>query len=216
MFAFLFGGSVSGNMNNYLPILIPGILVMTFTTSYGSVGTQVREDMDKGIMNRFRSMPIARIAPLAGILISDLVKYAAAGVIVFTVGFLIGYRPNSGILAVGASILFMMFIAWCLSWVFAWVGMMVKSASAANGLAMLVMFPLVFLSNAFVPVNSLPMWLQWFANVNPMSHVITALRILLSDGTIGSDFWLSLLGSLVFLIIFIPLALIAYNKNQGK
>jgi ABC-2 type transport system permease protein len=216
MFAFLFGGSVSGNMNSYLPILIPGILIMTFVTSCGSVGTQIREDMNKGVMNRFRSMPIARIAPLAGILIADLVKYAVAGIIVFTIGFLLGYRPDAGILAVGASILFMMFVSWCLSWVFAWVGMMVKSASAATGLSMLIMFPLVFISNAFVPVNTLPIWLQWFANANPVSHVITAVRILLTNGTIGSDFLLSLGGSLVFLIIFIPLTLRAYNKKKEK
>jgi ABC-2 type transport system permease protein len=216
MFAFLFGGSVSGDMNSYLPILIPGILVMTFTTSCGSVGAQIREDMNKGVMKRFKSMPIARIAPLAGILIADLVKYASAGIIVFAVGFLLGYRPDAGILAVVASILFIMAIAWCLSWVFALVGMMVKSAEAATGASMLVMFPLVFLSNAFVPISSLPTWLQWFANANPVSHVTTAVRILLNNGTIGSDFFLSLGGSLALLIIFIPLVLRFYNKSQVK
>jgi ABC-2 type transport system permease protein len=213
MFAFIFGGSIAGDMNNYLPILIPGILVMTFTTSCGSVGTQIRDDMNKGIITRFRSMPIARIAPLAGILISDLVKYAVGGVIVFIVGFLLGYRPEAGILAVGASILFIMFIAWCLSWVFALVGTMVKSAEAATGLSMVVMFPLVFLSNAFVPVNSMPIWLQWFANNNPVSHVTTAIRMILTNGIIGSDFYLGLGGALVLLIIFIPLTMRAYNKK---
>ncbi|KZX15077.1 daunorubicin/doxorubicin resistance ABC transporter permease protein DrrB [Methanobrevibacter cuticularis] len=214
IFTFLFGSSVSGDIASYLPIVIPGILIMTYVTGSGSVGAQINEDMDKGIMNRFKSMPIARIAPLAGMLISELVKYAAIGIIVFSLGFLLGYRPEAGILAVGATILFMMFITWCLSWVFAWSGIIVKSASTATALSMVIMFPLIFLSNAFVPVETLPGWLQWFANVNPLSHVINAVRMLLTNGNIGLDFWFSLGGSLVILIIFIPLTLHVFKKKQ--
>jgi len=213
LFAFIFGGAISGNITNYLPTLIPGILIMTFVTSCGSAGAQVREDADKGIMNRFKSMPIARIAPLASILIADFVKYAVAGIIVFVIGFLLGYQPDAGIIAVGVTILFLMFITWCLSWVFAWVGMIVKSASTVTSVSTMMMMPLSFLSNAFVPVETMPWWLQWFVNINPLSHVITAIRLMLTNGTVGLDFLVSLGCCFLILFIFIPLTLHAYKKK---
>ncbi|MDR3222816.1 MAG: ABC transporter permease [Methanobrevibacter sp.] len=213
MFAFIFGGAVSGSISNYLPTLIPGILIMTFITSCGSAGAQIHEDANKGITNRFRSMPIAYIAPLASILIADFIKYIVAGIIVFVIGFLLGYQPNAGIIAVVISILYLMFITWCLSWVFAWVGMIVKSVSTVTAISAMLMFPLSFLSNAFVPVETMPWWLQWFVNINPLTHVISAIRILLNNGTVGSDFLLSLIGSFVLLIIFVPLTIYAYKKK---
>ncbi|MDR3291877.1 MAG: ABC transporter permease [Methanobrevibacter sp.] len=213
LFAFIFGGAISGNITNYLPTLIPGVLIMTFVTSCGSAGAQVREDADKGIMNRFKSMPIARIAPLASILIADFVKYAVAGIIVFVIGFLLGYQPDAGIIAVGVTILFLMFITWCLSWVFAWVGMIVKSASTVTSVSTMMMMPLSFLSNALVPVETMPWWLQWFVNINPLSHVITAIRLMLTNGTVGLDFLVSLGCCFLILIIFIPLTLHAYKKK---
>lgn len=211
-FTFLFGGAISGNIAGYLPIIIPGILTQTFITSCGNAGTQLREDADKSISNRFKSMPIARISPLAGVLTADLVRYAIAGAVVFIVGAIIGYRP--GFLSIVASIGFMMVVAWCLSWLFSFVAMTVKSVSAASMSAMIIMFPLTFLSNAFVPTKTMPGAIRFFAeNINPVSKAVTAVREILENGTIGADFWLALVASLVILAVFVPLTLWTYKRN---
>jgi ABC-2 type transport system permease protein len=212
MFTYLFGGAISGGIVNYLPIIIPGILIQTCVTSCGNAGTQLREDTDKSISNRFKSMPIARISPLAGVLTADLARYAIAGAVVFIVGAAIGYRPN--FLNVVACIGFETVIGWCLSWLFAFVAMTAKSVSSASMFAMLIMFPLTFLSNAFVPTNTMPQVIRIFAEyLNPVSKAITAVREILGSGTIGTDFWLALAGSLAILIIFVPLTLWKYKKN---
>jgi len=212
MFTYLFGGAISGDVISYLPIIIPGILIQTCVTSCGNAGTQLREDTDKSISNRFKSMPISRISPLAGVLTADLLRYAMAGAIVFIVGAIIGYRP--AFLNVVACIGFIMFIGWCLSWLFAFVAMTAKSVSSASMYAMLIMFPLTFLSNAFVPTGTMPQVLRIFAEyINPVSKAITAVREILGNGAIGADFWLALLGSLVILVVFVPLTLWTYKRN---
>lgn len=214
VFAFLFGGAISGGIANYLPIIIPGILIQTFLTSCSSAGVQLREDMDKSTTNRFKSMPIAQIAPIAGILTADFVRFAIAGVITFAVGYIIGYRPEAGIWAVVFCILFAMFIAWCLSWLFAFIGLSAKSASTASTLGFVIMLPLTFLSNAFVPTETMPGWLRFFAeHINPLTKAISAVRQMLTYGTVGSDFWFALLGALVILILFVPLTLRRYMKK---
>ena len=212
MFTYLFGGAISGNITSYLPIIIPGILIQTCVTSCGNAGTQLREDTDKSISNRFKSMPVARISPLAGVLTADLVRYAIAGTVVFIVGAIIGYRP--AFWNVVSCIGFVMFVGWCLSWLFAFVAMNAKSVSSASMSAMLIMFPLTFLSNAFVPTETMPSVIRFFADhINPVSKAIAAVREILGNGLIGTDFWLALAGSLLFLVVFIPLTLWTYKRK---
>jgi len=213
MFAFIFGGAIAGDTAAYLPILIPGVLAQTIITASLVTGTMLREDMDKGVFNRFKSLPMARIAPLAGALIADTVRYVIATVITFAMGFLLGYRPEAGTWGVVASGLLVIAFAWCLSWIFAFLGMIAKSASGVQGISMLILFPLTFLSNAFVPISTLPGWLQAFVNFNPISHLISAIRELTTSGTIGSDFWLSIFGAFVIVAIFAPLTVQAYMRK---
>lgn len=214
LFAFLFGGAISGSVASYLPTIVPGILLLTAIMSCASAGTQLREDMDKGITNRFKSLPIARIAPLAGILITDLIRFTLTGIITFAISEIIGYRPEAGIAAIIFCILLMDLIAWCLAWVFAFIGISVKSAASVFSISQLVTFPLMFLSNAFVPADTLPSWLQFFVvHINPLSRVVTAAREMLTYGTIGTDFWLSLFGAFVILVVFIPLTLGIYKRK---
>jgi len=165
------------------------------------------------VFNRFKSLPMARIAPLAGALIADTVRYVIATVITFAMGFLLGYRPEAGTWGVVASGLLVIAFAWCLSWIFAFLGMIAKSASGVQGISMLILFPLTFLSNAFVPISTLPGWLQAFVNFNPISHLISAIRELTTSGTIGSDFWLSIFGAFVIVAIFAPLTVQAYMRK---
>jgi ABC-2 type transport system permease protein len=213
MFTFIFGGAISGNTKAYLPIIIPGILAQTIITASLVTGTMLREDMDKGVFNRFKSLPMARIAPLAGALIADTVRYVIATIITFTMGFILGYRPGAGIGGVAAAGLLVIAFAWCLSWIFAFLGMIAKSASGVQGISLLILFPLTFLSNAFVPISTLPGWLQGFVKVNPISHLISAVRQLTTHGTVGHDFWLSIAGAFIIVAIFAPLTVKAYMRK---
>jgi ABC-2 type transport system permease protein len=213
MFTYLFGGAIAGNVHNYLPIIIPGILIQTVITTSVVTGVQLREDMDKGVFNRFKSLPIARIAPLAGALLADTVRYLIATVLTFIMGYIIGYRPEAGIGGVVAAAALVIVCAWSISWIFAFFGVIARTASSVQGISLIILFPLTFLSNAFVPVNTLPHWLRTFVNINPISHIISAVRDLANHGSVGHDFWLSLLGSAIIVAIFAPITVKAYMRK---
>ena len=193
--------------------LIPGIIAQTTITACVAAGVQLREDMDKGVFDRFRSLPIARIAPLAGPMLADLARYAIAATVTITVGILMGYRPAGGVAGVAAGILLAMITGWCLAWIFMWIGTITRTAGAVQGMSMMIMFPLAFLSNAFVPVDTLPAWLQAFVSVNPVSHVVTALRDLMNKGAVTAEVGWALLGCALIAAIFIPLAVRSYTKR---
>ena len=156
MFAYIFGGAISGSVADYLPIIIPGILAQTALTACMATGIQLREDMDKGVFDRFKSLPIARIAPLAGPAIADLLRYATAATLTILTGIAMGYRPGGGVPGVAAGWLLTVVAGWSLAWIFTWLGTVARSAQAVQGISMMIMFPLTFLSNAFVPADTLP------------------------------------------------------------
>ncbi|MGE7691227.1 ABC transporter permease [Lysinibacillus sp. NPDC097214] len=213
MFTYIFGGAISGNVQNYLPVIIPGILVQTVITTSIVTGVQLREDMDKGVFDRFKSLPIARIAPLAGALLADTIRYTIATVLTFTMGYIMGYRPEGGLEHVVLAGLLVIVCAWAISWIFAFFGVIARTASSVQGISMLVLFPLTFLSNAFVPAETLPDFLQWFVKINPISHLVTAVRELTNSGTIGWDLSASLIGAAVVVAIFAPLTVKAYMRR---
>jgi ABC-2 type transport system permease protein len=213
MFGLMFGGAISGSTAHYLPTLIPGIIAMTTITACVAAGTQLREDMDKGVFDRFRSLPIARIAPLAGPMMADLARYAIATSVTLTVGVIMGYRPAGGVLGVAAGMVLAVITGWSLAWIFLWIGTRARSVGAVQGMSMMVMFPLAFLSNAFVPVRTLPGWLQAVTRVNPVSHVVSALRDLMNDGDLTAQVGWALLGCAAVAAIFIPLAVRSYSRR---
>jgi ABC-2 type transport system permease protein len=213
MFALLFGGAIAGNVQGYLPELIPGILAQTVITTSVVTGVQLREDMDKGVFDRFKSLPIARIAPLSGALLADTLRYAIATTITFVTGFFMGYHPAAGIGFVVVAGLLVIVCAWAISWIFAFFGVVARTAGSVQGISFLVLFPLTFFSNAFVPVDTLPSWLQTFVNINPVSHLVTAVRDLANHGTFGVDGWWALLGAAVIVAVFAPLTVRAYMRK---
>jgi len=213
MFTYIFGGAIAGNVTSYLPTIITGILAQTALTACMATGTQMREDMDKGVFDRFRSLPMARIAPLAGPMAADLLRYAIAATLTVFTGLVMGYRPGGGVLGVVAGWLLVVGAGWSLSWIFAWLGTILRSAQAVQGVGMMIMFPLTFLSNAFVPVQTLPGWLQAFVKVNPVSLVITALRDLMNEGRLTANVGWALLGCAVVVAVFSPLAVWSYGRK---
>ncbi|HRD62026.1 MAG TPA: ABC transporter permease, partial [Nocardioides sp.] len=206
MFAYIFGGAISGSVENYLPIVITGILAQTALTACMATGIQLREDMDKGVFDRFKSLPIARIAPLAGPAIADLARYGTAATLTILTGLAMGYRPGGGVLGVLGGWLLPVIAGWSLAWIFTYLGTKARSAQAVQGISMLIMFPLTFLSNAFVPAETLPSWLEKFVNINPVSLVVTALRDLMNDGQVTAHVGTALLGCAVVVAIFLPLS----------
>lgn len=211
MFTYIFGGAISGNVHAYLPVIIPGIMVQTVIMTSIVTGTQLREDMDKGVFDRFRSLPIARISPLSGALLADVIRYLIASTLTIVMGIILGWRPDA--LGAIASALLVMICSFAVSWIFALMGCLMSKASAVQGISLLIMFPLTFMSNAFVPVSTMPGWLQGFVNANPVSHLVTAVRDLTANGQATIHVVWALLGALVITVIFAPLAVRAYMRN---
>jgi ABC-2 type transport system permease protein len=210
LFAFLFGGAIAGDTTSYLTILVPGILVQSLITASVATGTGLREDMNSGVFDRFRSLPIARIAPLAGALLVDTLRYGVAALTTFLAGFALGYRPDGSIL--GAALL-VIGCAWALSWFFAFLGIISRTPEALQGIAIFVLHPLTLLSGAFVPIGTMPEWLQTAAYFNPLTYLVSSARELLSTGTIGTDFVMSVAAALAIVAGFAPLAVRAYQRN---
>ena len=213
MFAYIFGGAISGNVRAYLPQLIPGIVAQTVLTTCMATGVQLREDMEKGVFDRFKALPMARIAPLAGPMVADLVRYLIAAGLTFVTGVIIGYRPGGGVFGVLGAMLLAIFTGWSLAWIFTWIGTIAKSASSVQGMSMLFLFPLTFLSNAFVPVTTLPTWLADFVKVNPVSHLVSATRSLANNGTVSGEAGWTLLACVAVIAVFAPISVRSYRKH---
>ena len=214
MFAGIFGGAVAGSVEDYLPLLIPGLIGQTVLTACVATGTQLREDMDKGVFDRFKVLPISRIAPLAGPMVADMIRYAIAATLTFATGIALGYRPGGGVLGVAAAIALAIVAGWSLAWIFTWFGTVGSSAQAVQGYSLMVMFPLTFLSNAFVPVETLPRWLEAFTRVNPVSHIVSALRDLANEGAVTAEVGWALLGCLAVIAIFAPLSVRGFTRKM--
>jgi len=214
MFAYLFGGAISGNVHNYLPLLIPGIVAQTVLTTCMSTGVNLREDMEKGVFDRFKALPMSRIAPLAGPMVADLVRYLIAAGLTFVTGVIIGYRPGGGVLGVLGAMVLAIFTGWALAWIFTWIGTIARSARAVQGMSIMILFPLTFLSNAFVPVTSLPGWLAAFVKINPVSHLVSATRGLANQGVVNSEAGWTLLAGLVVIAVFAPLSVRSYRRHM--
>jgi len=203
MFASIFGGVIAGGVSGYLPILIPGVLVNVVTTSTVVVGIQLREDMDKGVFDRFVSLPIARIAPLSGALVAANLRYLIAACITLAVGLVMGYRPGS-VGGTFAAIVLVVFSAFALSWLFALMGVLLSKASAVQGFSALILTVLGFMSNAFVPPDTMPSWMQTVTEINPLSQLISAVRLLTAHGQVDAHLGWSLLGSVLLIAVLAP------------
>jgi len=213
MFVYLFGGAVAHSTHDYLQYVLPSIMVQTVMFSTVSIGVNLNTDIQKGVFDRFRSLPIARSAPLIGAVTADLVRYTVAIASTMIFGIIIGFRVQTDpFRAFGALLLVELF---CLSlcWVSVFLGMIVRSPGAVQGIGFLALFPLTFASSTFVPVDTLPGWLQAFVHINPVTHLLEAVRGLMLGGNVAWPLTQSLLWSAGLLVVFFPLALRAYRRR---
>ncbi|MFD1472965.1 ABC transporter permease [Companilactobacillus mishanensis] len=214
MFGYLFGGAISGSVKAYLPTIVPGILMQAMLSAASGSGSQIREDLDSGIYDRFKSLPMAHIAPLAGQLFADILRLVIAATASLATGYLIGWRPETGFGSVLVCALLAVFTGWSMSWIFALLGLLSKSASTVQSFSLMIMLVLTFVSNAFIPIHSLNSVMRFLAYMNPITYVITAIRQILATGTLTHEALLVLLFGLLVVVIFAPLTVLAYNHNN--
>jgi len=213
MFTYLFGGAIAGSTSEYLQYILPGILAMSvvFTTVYS--GVALNTDLTKGVVDRFRSLPIPRSSPLLGALLGDSVRYLVAATVIVVLGVILGYRPDAGIGGVLGAMAMVVIFAFGLSWAFTTLGLVMRTPNAVMNAGFMAIFPITFLSNAFVSPETLPGWLEAFVDVNPMSHLITAARGFM-DGTVTAGEIGIVLGSAAALTaIFAPLTVRLYSRK---
>jgi len=213
MFTYLFGGAIAGSTGEYLDYILPGILVMSvlFTTVYS--GVALNTDLTKGVVDRFRSLPIWRPAPLVGALLGDSVRYLVAGTVIVVLGVILGYRPSNGVPGVIGALGLVVVFAFGLSWVFTTLGLVMRAPNAVMNAGFMGIFPLTFLSNVFVDPETLPSALEAFVDVNPISILATASRGLM-DGTVAAGDLAVVLGTAAALTaVFMPLTTYLYRTR---
>jgi ABC-2 type transport system permease protein len=212
MFTYLFGGAVAGSTSEYLQYILAGVLAQSvlFTSVYA--GVALNTDVTKGVVDRFRSLPIWRPAPLVGAVMGDIVRYAIAATIVVVLALIMGFRPEAGVPGTLAAMALVIVFALGLSWVFTVLGLVMRSPNAVMNTGFMCLFPLVFLSNTFVDPSTLPGWLHTFVDVNPISHLVTALRGLMDGDATVRHVALVLGEAAALTAIFAPLTVRLYRK----
>lgn len=215
LFRYVFGGAIPINGYTYVAYLMPGIFVQTATFGAMNTGIGLAEDMGRGIIERFRSLPMARSAVLIGRTVADLVRNIFVVAVMTAVGFLVGFRTSVSIPSFVAGILLILGFAYALSWVVAYIGLSAKNAETAQAMVFPMIFPLTFASSAFVPVASMPSWLQGFANNQPVSVTINAVRHLIVGGPLPGEPWKAVAWIIGIIVIMVPLAVRKYNHKAG-
>ena len=214
LFTYVFGGAIAhGSTHAYLQYELPGLLVMTVVFATLGTGLMLNQDISSGVFDRFRSLPIARWAPLGGAVLGDMVRYAISVAITLGFGMILGFRVTTNVISVLGGCLLLLTFALAMCWVSALIGLLVKTPQGVQVFGFLVFFPLVFGSNLLVPTATMPGWLQAFVKVNPMTSLTDAVRGLFTGGPTGTAVIHSLLWALGIFIVFAPLAVRVYRRK---
>ncbi len=214
LYTYLFGGALAGSTSEYLQALLPGILVMTVSMITIYTGMGLCNDVEKGIYDRFRSMPIWRPAVLVGMLLADAARYVAASLVVLVLGIVLGFRPDGGPVGVVAAVALLLVFSFSLSWAWTLIGLKMQTAETVMQMSMTVLFPLTFASNVFVDPDTMPGWVQAFVKVNPITHLTDASRALMHGTGVGGSIGWVLLWSAGLLVVFAPLTMRQYNRER--
>ena len=212
LFAYVFGGAIPTPGHSYIDFLMPGILVQTMSFGGFVTAMGIAEDLKKGLIDRFRSLPMSRSAVLAGRTLADIATNAISITVMLVVGVIIGFGFSTSLLEVAAGIVLLLLFGYAFSWVFAFIGLASSSPEAAQSLGFVVIFPLTFVSSAFVPPETMPAALQWFAEWNPISIVVNAIRALFIGDPAGNTVWGAVAWSLGIALFFAVLAVWKYKR----
>jgi ABC-2 type transport system permease protein/oleandomycin transport system permease protein len=212
LFRYVFGGAVATPGYRYVDFLMPGIFVQTVCFGAVTTGIGLADDLGKGLIERFRSLPMARSAVLAGRTTADLCRNIFVVLLMTVVGVAVGFRSGTGFFSFMAGVLLLLAFAYALSWFFAVIGLMARNAETAQAMAFPLLFPLTFASSAFVQVQSMPGWLQAFSRNQPVTVVIDACRHLMVGGPIPGSAWKALAWIVGMVIVLVPLAVRKYRQ----
>jgi ABC-2 type transport system permease protein len=212
LFTFVFGGAID-TPGDYIDFLMPGIFVQTVTFGATQTGVGLADDLGKGLIERFRTLPMSRSAVLAGRTLSDLTRNAMVVLLMFVVGTLVGFSPAGGVLSVLAAAGVVLLFSFALSWMAALVGLSATDAETAQTTMFPLLFPLVFASSAFVPTDSMPGWLRVWADHQPVSATVDAARALTQGVASAGDVLPSILWSAAIIAVFAPLAVRRYRRT---
>ncbi|MFF2850170.1 ABC transporter permease [Streptomyces sp. NPDC058001] len=213
MYTYLFGGALAGSPSEYIQYLLPGILVMSVVMITMYTGVSVNTDIDKGVFDRFRTLPIWRPAVMVGYLLGDGLRYTIASIVMIGVGLIMGFRPAGGFVGVVAGVALLLVFAFAFSWVWTMFGLLLRTEKSVMGVSMMVIFPLTFLSDIFVKPETMPGWLQAFVNNNPVTHVASGVRGLMDGSGAGSSVAWTLGWAAVLIAVFGPVTMRLYNRK---
>ena len=216
LFRYVFGGAIDVGGESYVNYLMAGIFVQTVSFGAVSTGIGLSEDMQKGLVDRFRSLPMARSAVLTGRTIADLVRNFFVVLVMLLVGILVGFRPDAGVAGWAGAIGLLLLLSYSFSWIGATIALLLRSTEAVQSAGFIWLFPLTFASSAFVPTEDMPEWLQAFANHQPITQVIDAVRAFLLDQPVGSHGWQALAWCVGILVVFIPLSVSLYRRVAAR
>jgi ABC-2 type transport system permease protein len=214
MFTYLFGGALAGSTQEYLQFLLPGILVQANVMITMNTGITLNTDIQKGVFDRFRSLPVWRPSPLVGALLGDLVRYSIGSAIVIMLGLVLGFRPEGGAVGVVLSVALLLVVSFCLSWLWTMLSLILRTPNSVAGVSMMVMFPLTFVSNIFVDPKTMPGWMQAVVEVNPITHLATVVRGLMDGSVPAGEIGWVLVSSVLLVGVFGPITMVLYRKKK--
>jgi ABC-2 type transport system permease protein len=214
MFTYLFGGALGGSPHRYLQFILPGTLTMAVLLVTMYAGTGLATDRARGITDRFRSLPVWRLAPVAGALLGDLARYLLAAGLVIVLGLAIGFRPAGGAAGTLAGAGLLLVFALALSWVWTTLGLLLRTPQAVMSIGTIVLFPLTLASNVFVAPGTMPGWLQAAVRLNPVTHLVTAERALMAGQPAPGQVAWVLLASGMLVAVFAPVTAWLYGRPR--
>jgi ABC transporter DrrB family efflux protein len=216
LFRYVFGGAIAVSGTSYVNYLMAGIFAQTVIFGSTTTGIGLATDLQRGLVDRFRSLPMAKSAVLTGRTISDLVRNTFVVFVMWMVGLLVGFQPQGNVLSWAAAAGLLLLTSFAFSWISATIGLLVNSVEAAQSAGFIWLFPLTFASSAFVPTQSMPSWLRTFAEHQPVTLIVNAVRGLLLNQPVASTIWQALAWCAGILVVFIPLAVWAYGRRTAR
>lgn len=213
MFTYLFGGALATSPGEYLQFLLPGIMVMSVVMTTMYTGVAINNDIEKGVFDRFRTLPVWRPSAMVGYLLGDTARYTMASTVILIVGLIMGFRPAGGVIGVLAGIALLVVFSFAFSWLWTMFGLILRSEKSVMGVSMMVLFPLTFLSNILVSPTTMPGWLQAFVDVNPITHLVAAVRSLMAGNVNAGEVGWTLLAAAALVTVFGTLTMRIYNRK---